>query len=33
MQFNGEFEVSASVKEVYSFMSNIERITTIPGVS
>ena len=29
MQLNGEFEVSAPVKEVYSFMSNIERITTI----
>jgi hypothetical protein len=29
MQFNGEFEVPAPVKDVYSFMSNIERITTI----
>ena len=29
MQLNGEFEVSAPVKEVYSFMSNIERVTTI----
>ena len=29
MQFYREFEVSAVVKEVYSFVTNIERITTI----
>ena len=29
MQFYREFEVSAPVKEVYSFVTNIERITTI----
>ena len=29
MQFYSEFEVSTVVKEVYSFVTNIERITTI----
>ena len=29
MQFYREFEVSAPAKEVYSFVTNIERITTI----